>query len=362
MDERRLLTRWLIGLSVANVACAAGVWLAMDNRSAELALGLGLAVLILSGAQFGIGVFGLFRKPSRLAGAVCTLTAPVIAIAGMIPMIGFGAGWGRPLRVRGRQLHPELRRGSDWTLGDGPEVSDLSEASRRALAALWLHDAQKEHASVPAFSRISWLLAAAGAPADLVAWAHRAALEEIDHARRCFALAAGYGGQHWTAEPMPDLLLGGLDCDGSPLVRLASESIDDGCQLEDFNADVAAACARDCQDPVTRAVLEQIAREERSHAGFSWAVLGWTLERDPVGVRAVIEQRVGKLGRIRRPTAVSWQKWPLVAAADPRELAAHGRIADERWAELWQLRLAATRERLGQLLGEPAASVTARAS
>src|SRR5690606_38147187 len=52
--------------------------------------------------------------------------------------------------------------------------------------------------------------AAAGAPADLLARAHRAALEEIEHAERCFALAAGYGGRTRSVEPMPDLLLGGL--------------------------------------------------------------------------------------------------------------------------------------------------------
>ena len=43
----------------------------------------------------------------------------------------------------------------------------LAIPRRAALEALWLHDAQKEHASVPAFSRISWMLAAVGAPADV---------------------------------------------------------------------------------------------------------------------------------------------------------------------------------------------------
>jgi hypothetical protein len=99
-----------------------------------------------------------------------------------------GGAWGRPLRVRGRILHPKLREGSDWTRGAHPDAAGLDEATRAALEALWLHDAQKEHASVPAFARISWLLAAVGAPAELIEGAHRTALEEIDHARRCFAL------------------------------------------------------------------------------------------------------------------------------------------------------------------------------
>jgi len=105
-----------------------------------------------------------------------------------------GAAWGRPLRVKGRQVHADLEEGTDWAKGDPPDGSDLDPATCRALEALWLHDAQKEHASVPAFSRVSWLLAAAGAPPELLRWSHRAAIEEIAHARLCFALAAGYGG------------------------------------------------------------------------------------------------------------------------------------------------------------------------
>ena len=70
---------------------------------------------------------------------------------------------------------------------------------------------------------------------------------------------------------MPKLLLGlsGIDAVDDPLVTLAIESLGDGCQLEDFNADVAAACAEVCVEPVTRVVLETIAVEERSHADFS---------------------------------------------------------------------------------------------
>ena len=50
---------------------------------------------------------------------------------------------------------------------------------------------------------------------------------------------------------MPDLLLGGLDLKGKPLEVLAMESVTDVCQLEDFKADVPAACASVCEKPVT---------------------------------------------------------------------------------------------------------------
>ncbi|HEY1958416.1 MAG TPA: ferritin-like domain-containing protein [Polyangiaceae bacterium] len=277
----------------------------------------------------------------------------VLFLEGVAKM-AVGGAWGRPLRVRGKLLHPRLSVGSDWTRGERPDVRDLDEATRAALEALWLHDAQKEHASVPAFARITWLLCAVGAPGDLVAWSNRAAAEEIDHARRCFALAAGYGGRPHTAEPMPDLLLGGLDLGGDALVRLAVESLEDGCLLEDFNADVAGECARACRDRATRDVLERIAGEERSHAEFSWALLAWLLARGEPKVARAIRRAQRDLERVVRPTAVSGDKLALVARADAAQMRAHGRIDDAEWAALWNARIEATRARTAALLGDDA--------
>jgi hypothetical protein len=256
-----------------------------------------------------------------------------------------GGAWGRPLRVRGRILHPSLCAGSDWTRGDRPDVRDLDAPTRAALEALWLHDAQKEHASVPAFARIAWLLCAVGAPADLVEWSNRAAAEEIDHARRCFALAAGYGGRSHTAEGMPDLLLGGLDLRGDPLEHLAIESLKDGCLLEDFNADVAAECTRACRDRATKDVLERIAREERSHAEFSWALVAWCVERGGERVARMVTRAASDLSAVARPSAVSDDKQALVARADRAAMRAHGRIDDAEWAAIWTDRLARTKSR-----------------
>jgi hypothetical protein len=324
--------------------------LAVMQLSAGLVAGIAFIVAVRRAQGIGTtrGVLG------SVLGFLLAVGAPVGWVLGcaaqVLAAFGSGGAWGRPLRVRGRQLHPSLREGSDWTEGERPDPSGLDEDTRRALEALWLHDAQKEHASVPAFSRVSWLLAAVGAPAELTEWTHRAALEEIDHTRRCFALAAGYSGRSHTVEAMPDLLLGGLDCRADPLVTLAVESLSDGCQLEDFNADVAAECASVCAEPTTRGVLEQIAREERSHAELSWALLEWLVRERGSQVRGTIAEALADLERYPRPTAVS----SLVARADPEKLRAHGRIPDERWAALWDARLIETRARVGQLLDEPA--------
>jgi hypothetical protein len=319
-----------------------------------LVLGVVQAVIALVALLFGLlrlcGVGGGGMQ-ARLHGLLAMVAAaPPLFVGAIGALFLGGGGWGRPLRVRGRQVHPELREGADWEHGERPDPTGLDAATRAALEALWLHDAQKEHASVPAFARVSWLLAAVGAPADLLRWSHRAAIEEIAHTRLCFALAAGYGGRSHTVAPMPELLSAGLDLDGDAIATLIGESLGDGCLLEDFNADIAAECAAVCEQPVTRRGLERIAREERSHAEFSWAVVTWLVQRDGDAARAALVSAVDKLAGYRRPTAVSAQKFALVQRADPAALRRHGRLPDARWGELWQQRLLRTEQRARALL------------
>ena len=345
-------------------------WLMFTGKSSEAGMYVALFCLIalgqlicglvalISGIRYRVKV-GTGGVGSAVVGGLTTVGALTGWLAGMASLaLGAGGAWGRPLRVRGRQLHPELKAGSDWTRGDRPSPAGLDEPTRAALEGLWLHDAQKEHASVPAFARVSWMLAAAGAPAELLEWSHRAALEEIEHTRLCFALAAGYAGRSHSVEAMPDLLVGGLDVKGNALEVLAIESLGDGCQLEDFNADVAAACAAACEEPVTKQVLETIAREERTHAGFSWAVVEWLLSRDAGVVGAALRKTLATLDAYPRPTAVGRDKLALVAKASPQALLKHGRLPDERWAELWSMRLQKTRDRLWVALQAHGADAT----
>lgn len=350
------------GLVVAGILVCWFFVMSSDDDTLILGLKL-LLVLMVGQVVAGITTIMAARNGRRIArhggiwetvlALLGVIAAPLLGFLGLVAAVALSAGggaWGRPLRVRGRQLHPKLRLGSDWTRGDRPAADDLDQATRTALEALWLHDAQKEHASVPALARVTWLLAAVGAPPGLLSWTQRATLEEIDHANRCFALAAGYGGRQHTVEPMPELLIEGIGRIVDPLSTLVREGVTDGCQLEDFNADVAGRCASVCKEPVTRAVLEQIAIEERGHAELSWAIVAWVLERDPARARAAIARALADLDSYPRPTAVSAEKRALVAHADPSAMAAHGRIRDDEWAAAWHERLAATRARMAALL------------
>lgn len=177
---------------------------------------------------------------------------------------------GRPLRVKGRRIHARVRAGCEWGRGPAPDVSALDAGTRRRRGQKWLREARAEHASVPAFARLAWQLSAHGAPPQLIARAHVAALEEIEHARRCFALAGAYLGEPQTVEPLP---LGALE----PGTReaLALESALDGWVREGEAADRALAASRRERDPVVRALYEQIAREERGHAELARDIVKW---------------------------------------------------------------------------------------
>ncbi|MFZ5897429.1 MAG: hypothetical protein ACOY0T_40625 [Myxococcota bacterium] len=72
---------------------------------------------------------------------------------------------------------------------------------RNALSDEWARAACFEHASIASFNRFSLELLALGAPGDLVERANRAALDEVRHARLCFALASVYAGDDFGPGP-----------------------------------------------------------------------------------------------------------------------------------------------------------------
>jgi len=259
---------------------------------------------------------------------------------------------GRPLHIQGKPVRAEvhLGKGSNWARGQRPDSSHLDEPTRTALEALWLQDARGEHASIPAFSRISWQLVAIGAPSELLEWAHKAALEEISHTRLCFALAEGYGGRSYYVQPIPDMLVGGLDLTNDPIKVIAIETIFDGCLMEGFFANLASVATIQCEEPATLAALEQIAHEEASHAAFSWALLKWLFKEHPTKLKAVIQNADYDLEAYRRPKAVNRKLKHLVEKANPELLIKHGRLPDEQWQQIWDDHLVKIQQDLQQLL------------
>lgn len=328
---------WLIGLAVLFSLVAAVKGLKAWRHDQGLGKVFWLSLLSVPGIPIGILLWAaaLFGAPSF--------------------------GHGRPLRLRGRSITPRLRMGSDWSRGPAPSCDRLDRATRDALEALWLDDARSEHASVPAFARMSWILAAFGAPAELLEGSHRAALQEIKHTRSCFALASGYGGRTHSVEAMPELLRLGIDAGPQAWAQLAIENITDGCLTETFNARVAAYGAARCTDKAARQVLDVIAHEEAEHAELAWSVVAWMVSEDRRTTTTALELARAQVERASQPPATSLQSAALVAKADVPQLLAHGRLSDAERRTLWQQSLRDTHRRLAHLLATLAADGRAAA-
>ena len=172
---------------------------------------------------------------------------------------------GRPIRVDGRPLLASVVRSGS--------AATPSPQQRRA-GEQWLLVARLEHASVAAFGRVAAQLMAAGAPLELVDDCHRAALDEVHHARLACTVA--------------DELLGGstrfdaLPLAPAPSVSLwdiAQDALLEGCVGEGIAAAEAKLAAELAREDIAE-VLAIIAEDEARHAALAWKTLRWALEQD----------------------------------------------------------------------------------
>jgi hypothetical protein len=239
---------------------------------------------------------------------------------------------GRPLLDGGEGVMAPARSTTTWLADDvEPDVTGLQDAARRALAAAWLEDALREHASIAAFSRATLELLAVGAPPELVEGCQHATLDEIDHARRCFSLATAYAGRPLGPGPLPALAPRGKD-----LVGLVLDTFVEGCVGETIAALVAERAGERTRDPAVRATLRVIAEDEARHAALAWRTIAWAVHAGG----ATVETALRRL--LERP--------PVIDAPDPMDVATraalgrawgeHGRLDDvalsHAVADAWQ--------------------------
>lgn len=221
---------------------------------------------------------------------------------------------GRPLVVDGAPVvAPVHGRAGGWTVGRAPDTDALSSADREAVGRYWLQAAAMEHASIASFSHFALDLMRLGAPPELIRAAHRAALEEVTHAERCFALASGYLRRPLSPGPLA------ASPSGSPtLAGIAEALVREGCIGETLAAVDAAARLAEARDPAVRAALEEIVRDESAHAALAWQVVGWIL------ARASSPDLVDRLNAVFADEAARWTAPPTEGAPVSAAARAHG--------------------------------------
>jgi len=142
--------------------------------------------------------------------------------------------------------------------------AEAGAGSASELAEYMAENAYLEAASVAAFLDLEQELGAMGAPDVLISWAARAAREERRHAIHCRALTREFGG----SVAVPHIERGKKR---TP-VEIARENAREGLTREAFGALIALHQARFAVHPGVRRVMQEIARDELSHAEFSVAL------------------------------------------------------------------------------------------
>jgi hypothetical protein len=136
-----------------------------------------------------------------------------------------------------------------------------------------------EAGSIEAFRSMRDELVAHGAPKRLVRAAERAIRDEMRHVRQTAALARRFGEEPIAPLPVPPRAI-------RPLVEMAVENAVEGCVRETYSALECAWQAEMSTDPVVRATMKRIARDEMRHLALAWAVHSWAKGRLSPDARA----------------------------------------------------------------------------
>jgi hypothetical protein len=155
------------------------------------------------------------------------------------------------------------------------------------------HIAWLEGAAVHAFERLVTDLEHHNAPAELIARAKRAIVDEIDHASRIGTLAKRYGGTIQDVQVTPHA--------ERSLYDVALENAVEGCVRETYGVVDALYRSQHAQDPDVRAAFAVIAKDETRHAALSWDIAAWAetlLSADEsAGISAAAMAAQDELGR-----------------------------------------------------------------
>jgi hypothetical protein len=189
------------------------------------------------------------------------------------------------LHAMHRRLMEEHHRPVDWSAST---AASLPEDLREDLASMWRARMVSEHRSCGIFNLYALDLAGAGAPAEFLSLACRAALDEVRHAELFARLAGLYSGEVETPPPgippMPD------DPEVPIRLQVAREALHLGISSETFSAVSLVEMHTRAKDPVVKQVAAVVISDEIYHARMGWAFVASLLADDPTGdVRAYLQ-------------------------------------------------------------------------
>lgn len=178
--------------------------------------------------------------------------------------------YGEGIEKRYRKLRPEVEHMPWGTLDTSGYPEHVVTAARRA----WTGAAFQEHRTGASCALTLKALIEARAPLDLIAVACRFPLDEMVHVEMCARLAMELGGgteirhqpRALVYEPSPAL---------APLLYASELVVHNFCVGEALSIPLLRGSWKSAAQPLTRAVLGRIVRDEALHGGFGWTYLSW---------------------------------------------------------------------------------------
>jgi hypothetical protein len=271
MHSARIVSRILVVLGAAGATAACGSSDSTTNGTSDAAADTGSAAD--SGSQETASDAGSDVEDTTDASDTNEADVPCVR---------------RPFLVDAVPRAGSIVMRDDWSTTMPPldDLDAMRAPTLRALAAAWREDARQEHASIAAFARFTMLALAVGAPPEIVAGSNRAGLDEIRHARGCFALADRYEntGNHG---PGAIALEGALQpmC----LAALAALTVHEGCVGETLGVMLASEQRAHAKDPVVRDFLDRLVRDEMRHAELAWSFVRWAIASGGDDSRRAVE-------------------------------------------------------------------------
>jgi hypothetical protein len=179
------------------------------------------------------------------------------------------------LTAEHRRLMDAHHRAVPW---EQSTAASVPAPLRAMLADMWRDRMINEHRSVGIFSMYSLDLLGAGAPAEVLSLACRAALDEVRHAELFARLTSLYSGKPETPPPgippMPD------DIDVPLRLQVAREAMHLSVAAETYSAVSLAELHARAIDPAVKGALAVVISDEIHHARMGWAFVRSLLADD----------------------------------------------------------------------------------
>lgn len=180
---------------------------------------------------------------------------------------------GGAIERRYRRQRPEVEQLPWGTLDPSAYPAALVAQAR----ATWTEAAFQEHRTGAACAATLKALIAARAPLDLIAMATRFPLDELVHVELCARLASALGGgaplthdaRQLVLEPDPKL---------PALLQAAELVVRNFCVGEALSIPLLRGSWHAARQPLIKAVLGRIVRDEAAHGAFGWLFLEWADE------------------------------------------------------------------------------------